>query len=431
MFVLATLAALPGTPFMVAQRSLLPGLARRPEELSAANGVASTITAPAFFAGPALAAALLGVASVEIVLPANVTTFLWSMAFPARLSAPGRPPEAVQRVSSHRAEISAGFHTIVGDRRPVLIATATCAQTVVSGASTVFVLVMADSLMGTGPRGFGYLQTALGLGALAGGMVAISRSSRGRLSSDLIVGVALWSLPLAMVTAWPTPFSCVVAMIMLGLGNAFVDVNLDTIVQRVVPDELLGRVFGTLEACFIVTMAMGALAMPFLIEWLGLRAALLAPAMPVALIAGSLLPSMRRPDSTLVAPANLHLLEAIDIFAPLPLGAVETLARAAESLRFGAGETIVREGDAASLFFIIESGRVQVTQGLRALRAEGPGEFFGEIGLLRDVPRTATITAPEDTVVRVIDRDDFLRAVTGHSGARLAADNVATRRLAV
>ena len=220
-------------------------------------------------------------------------------------------------------------------------------------------------------------------------------------------------------------------MALLGLGNPLVDVNLDTIVQRLAPDAVLGRVFGALEASFISTMALGALVMPFLIEGLGLRFALLAVAVPVIALVLTMLPSLRSIEARLLAPTGLSLLARVDIFAPLGPTALESLARTATPLTFAAGDVLVREGAESDRFFVIEEGLVAVTQGSRVLRQEGPGEYFGEIGLLRDVPRTATVTAVEATVVLAIDRGDFLRAVAGHREARLTAENTVSRRLAV
>lgn len=435
-FVLATLVPLAGTPFLVAQRSLLPALSHRPAELTAANGTASTIDSLSFFLGPALAATMLGITDVEVVLLANVGTFLCSMALVAGVSVPrartqdrdtfhveGFPPGILDGTS-------AGFRTIAADPGLVLVTAATCVQTVIRGASTVFVLVMADSILGTGPRGVGYLEAVMGIGSLVGGFLAMSRAVRGRLGADLVAGVLLWSAPLMLVTIWPFPVTCVVAMSLLGLGNPLVDVNVDTIVQRLSPGEVLGRVFGAIEASCIATMALGALSMPFLIEWLGLRYALLAVAVPVVVAALALLPGVNRLGARLLPPANLALLSNADIFAPLGSAAVEALAQTASRLRFAAGEVLVREGDEADRFFIVESGLVEVTQRDRVLRHEGPGEYFGEIGLLRDVPRTATVSALQDTVVQAIARDDFLRAVSGHREARRTADSIVMRRLA-
>lgn len=435
-FVFATVSALVGTPFLVAQRSLLPALAERPEELTAANGTASTIESMAFFVGPALAATLLGFTSIQVVFLLNVATFVLSLLLILGVSVPAAdtppPPSGDDDdAPGFLAEASAGFRTIAGDKGLTLVTLAACVQTVIAGGSAVFMLVMADTILGTGPRGVGYLDAVLGIGALLGGVLAISRAGRGRLGTDLVVGILLWSVPLALVTVWPSPVSCFAAMALLGLGNPLVDVNLDTIVQRLAPDEVLGRVFGALEAAFITTMALGAVAMPFLIDGVGLRLGLLALAAPVAVLALFMLPSMRRLEQRLRAPDNLALIEQVDIFSPLGGVALESLARSATEFRFAAGDVLVREGDQADRFFIVQEGLVEVSQGERVLRREGPGEYFGEIGLLRDVPRTATITAVENTVVQVIDRVDFLRAVSGHREARLTAENIAARRLAV
>jgi CRP-like cAMP-binding protein len=178
-------------------------------------------------------------------------------------------------------------------------------------------------------------------------------------------------------------------------------------------------------------MALGAFVTPYLLEWFGLRWALAVIGLPVGAVALLGLPEFRRLDTRLRRPEKLPLLEGIDIFAPLAPATLESLARSLREVRLAAGETIVREGADSDRFFVIESGTVEVTQGDRVLRQEGAGEYFGEIGLLREVPRTATITAVTDTVVQALSREAFLRAVTGHRESRLEAETVVSRRLAV
>ena len=452
-FVLATLASLLASPFLIAQRSLLPSLAESPGELTAANGVHSTIDSLAFFAGPALAAGLLAFTNVPVVLLANVLTFLWSLALVSRVAVPepaARRPVAPSAAAEDTAEDApedsaqdtaggpgflnetlAGFRAIRRERALLLATVGVSLQTVVAGASAVFLVVMAAEFLAAGTNGLGYLNAVIGVGSVLGGLVAISRSSKGTLGRDLTTGVVLWSAPLLLVTAWPSPVACFLAVALIGLANPLVDVNVDTIFQRLTPDAMLGRVFGALESCMIATMALGAFVMPFIIDWLGLRFALAAIAVPVAGFALMQLPAMLRMDAVLTAPRGLGVLRAVDIFTPLDPATVESLARALDQAQFAAGEVILREGSESDLFYVIESGRVRVTQGDRTLRTEGPGEYFGEIGLLRDVPRTATITAVEDTVVHTLAREDFLRAVSGHRDSRVAAEGVVKRRLAV
>ena len=222
-YILATVASLLGTPFRVAQRAIMPSLADRPEELTAANGTSSTIESLSFFVGPALAAVLLGVAAIPVVFMVNVASFVWSMLLVARITPRPTPPGASRTTTRPRratcGEIAAGFREIAHNRGLRLITFATAMQTIIAGGSAVFVLVMADEILGIGARGVGFLDSVLGIGAIAGGVLAISRASRGRMGNDLAIGVLLWSLPLALVAIWPTPAACFAAMALLGLGN--------------------------------------------------------------------------------------------------------------------------------------------------------------------------------------------------------------------
>jgi MFS family permease len=441
-FVLATLTSLLASPFLVAQRAMLPSLAERPEELTAANGTASTIDSVAWFAGPALGGLLLEFTTVQGVFLVEVGTFLWSMALVAGVRVPKADeaeeppaPEATGVADDEGpgflSETVAGFRTIGSDSGLLLVTLAVCAQTIVAGATMVIFVSMAADILDSGESGVGYLNSVFGVGCILGGFIAIARAARQRLAADLAVGVLLWSVPLLLVSAWSVPAACYIAVALVGIGNPLVDVNLDTIMQRLAPDEVLGRVFGALESAAIGAMALGAVIMPGLIDWLDLEWALVVISVPVAVMILLMLPKLLALDARLRAPAGLDLIRTVDIFAPLSPSVQESLARNAAEQQFAAGAVLMREGDPGDDFFVIESGLVEVTQDGRVLRREGAGEYFGEIALLRDVPRTATITAVEDTVVRTITRDDFLAAVSGHGEARSAAENTVSFRLAV
>ncbi|HEU5045601.1 MAG TPA: MFS transporter [Nocardioidaceae bacterium] len=440
-FVLASVATVVGTPFRPAQRSLMPSLANHPEELTASNGTSSTVESLAFFVGPALGALLIGVADVPVVFLLNAATFVWSMAFVLRVRVPEQQPERDRPSVAEDApkddapgvvsETLAGFRAIVKDRDLLVVTVEICGQTVVAGAMAVFMVVMAVDVLQTGPKGVGYLNSVFGIGAIVGGFVAISRSSHRTLAQDMTAGVVLWSLPLLLVTAWAAPAAAFAVVLLLGFGNPLVDVNMDTIVQRIVPDEVMGRVFGALEAMLIGTMALGSVVTPFLIDWLGLRISLAALGVLVTVVALLGLPRMRGLDGRLRRPAGLSLLRAVPMFSPLAPAVVEALANRLVAVHAPAGMVVLREGEESDRFYIIESGLVEVTQAGAVLRQEGPGDFFGEIGLLRDVPRTATIIAVQATRLLALERDDFLAAVTGQREARRVADEVVARRLTV
>lgn len=433
--VIATVISLVGCVFRPAQMAWMPSLTTKPEELTAANGASSTIESLAFFLGPALGALLVAGTNVETVFVLNALTFLLSAVLvvgirPVAKDEPDaeadegdEPPEGVFR------EMAGGFTHIARNRDLVMVAILVCTQTLVAGASVVFGVVFAVEILGTGPAGVGIIDSVFGVGAIVGGFFAISRAARNRLAGDLAMGTILWSLPLLLVVAWPSPVTVFAAAILLGFGNPLVDVNFATIVQRIVPDAVLGRVFGAYEGALIATMAIGSAATPFLFDLIGLRWTLAVLALVVGLPAIAFLPRCRRLDDTMRPPEGTDLLRRIPIFAPLPPASLEALARGLTRRTAAAGTPILVEGEDSDRFYVIESGRVEVTQNGVVLRHEGPGEFFGEIGLLRDVPRTATVTAIEDTALLTLVREDFLDAVRGTDEALRAADDIIVRRL--
>ncbi|HEX6917253.1 MAG TPA: MFS transporter [Phycicoccus sp.] len=437
--VVATTVSLIGSVFRPAQMALMPSLTDKPAELTAANGASSTIESLAFFLGPALGALLVSTSSVEVVFVVNVLTFLWSAFMVLGIHPHASSEKSAGDASDDPedegdkprmlAEMAGGFTHIGRDRNLTMIAILTCAQTVVAGATVVFGVIFAVDILGTGPEGVGIIDSAFGVGAIVGGFWAISRAAKNRLAGDLALGTALWSLPLLLVVAWPSPVTVFASVILLGFGNPLVDVNFATIVQRLTPDAVLGRVFGAFEGALIGTMALGSAVMPFLVDHLGLRWALTVLALVVGVPALLFLPRCLRLDATLRPPEGTELLRRIPIFAPMTPTAVEALARGLGRRHVAAGEAILREGQESDEFFVIESGQVEVTQAGAVLRHEGPGEFFGEIGLLRDVPRTATVTALEDTELVTLAREDFLDAVRGTEESLAAANDVATRRL--
>jgi MFS family permease len=439
-FALAVLAGLAGTAFRPAQLALTPSLVEEPDELTAANGVASTIESLAFFVGPALGGILLGVADVASVFLLNALTFLWSAALVAGVHprpTPALTPPAAGEDEAAAADDGgfvrsalAGFGVIWRHPDLRLVTLIYCAQTVVAGASLVFGVAIALDLTDLGPSGLGYLDSTLGVGALFGGLLTVALASRHRLASDFGWGVVFWAVPLLLVAVWPVAAAAFIAMAVIGAANPVVDVNASTILQRLTPDAVLGRVFGALESALIATMALGSLVMPLLIAWIGLRWGLVALSVPIAAIALVSLPRLRRLDASVGEPAGVALLYGVPLFQPLHRPLVEQLAAKLEQRRVAAGDVVVREGDVGDLFYVIESGALDATHDGRLLSHMETGDHFGEIALLRDVPRTATVVATEDSVLQTIQREDFLAALTGDEELRGRTESVAARRLA-
>ncbi|HVQ88363.1 MAG TPA: MFS transporter [Actinomycetes bacterium] len=437
-FVLATVAALVGTPFRPAVAALLPNLVSKPEELTASNGTLSTLDSLAFFAGPAIGGVLLTVTEVPVVIAFNGLTFLWSAALVSRIGIPSHetvPPEVESddpdepEFVSFLAESTAGFREIWRHPDLRLVSLVYCAQTVVAGASIVFTVAIAVEATSFGANGVGYLDSMLGVGAILGGLIAIARASSQRLATDFGIGVLLWAMPLLLIAVWPQAWAAFLAMFVIGVANPVVDVNASTILQRLASDEVLGRVFGALEAVLIGSMALGSILMPLLIATIGLHWSL--GVLSLAIVA-LVLPSMmrlRRLDVSLGAPEGLDLLRQLPLFAPLELKSLELVAGRLVRVEVPAGEVIIREGDEGDRFYVIESGRAKASYRGELLRSMGPGHPFGEIALLRDVPRTATVTAEEPMVLLALDRQHFLDAVSGNSEVNNRADDLISQRI--
>jgi MFS family permease len=436
-FVLATICSLLGSVFRPAQMALMPSLADTPEELAASNGAASTIESLSFFIGPAIGAFLIALFDIEIVFLFNAASFVVTAVLVAGVHA--RPADPSEEPAAADAgddvgmlqEMLAGFSEIVRDRGLLVVNVLVMLQTVVAGATLVLSVVFALEILRSGSEGVGYINSFFGVGAILGGLFAIAVSTRDVLARNLAAGVLLWSLPLLCVAAWPEPLVMIAAVAVMGFGNPLVDVNYVTLTQRLARDEVLGRVFGAGEGALIATMAVGSAVTPFLITELGLRTTLLVLGLGIAVPSLLLLEACRRLDARLVAPPGTDLLLAIPIFAPLARSQVEALARGLVAVDVAAGEEVMEEGDPADRFFIVESGGVDITSGPRFIEHTGAGGFFGEIGLLRNVRRTATVTATEPTRLLSLGRAEFLDAVAGSAESGVVAHDIVSRRMMV
>jgi CRP-like cAMP-binding protein len=98
---------------------------------------------------------------------------------------------------------------------------------------------------------------------------------------------------------------------------------------------------------------------------------------------------------------------------PLPLPAIEHLARGLEPVQVPAGQAVFGQGDPADRFYVIETGAADVLGDGHVVATLGPGDGFGEIALLRRVPRTATVRAATDLQLQALTSDRFLPVVTG------------------
>ena len=421
----AVVATIVGVVFRPAQAALLPRLARDPAELTAANVASSTIESVASFAGPALGGFLLVVAGPEVVFAVNGLSFVWSAALVLGIHAPQTDGDTAPRERpSFVRELTGGIGAIAGERAVATVTGLYTAQTLVAGATNVLVVVAAIDLLDAGDGGVGYLNAALGVGGIVGGFVALVLAARGRLGTDLAVGLVLCGLPLAAIGLATDIPVALAALALIGLGNAIVDVSALTLLQRIVGDDVLGRVLGTLEGLLLAAIGIGALLAPLLVDAVGAEEALVISGLVLPVVTLLAAGGLRSIDRAAVRPEATGLLRGVPFLAALPEPIVEQLAAASTETSVRAGEVVIRAGDPGDLFYVIEAGEVEIEG-----RRFGPGESFGEIALLRDIPRTATVTAATDAVLHALDRDEFLAAVTGHGPAHASAEGVVAARL--
>jgi MFS family permease len=427
-YAFATLMGLLQSTFRPTQAALLPLLARTPQELTAANLVLTTIESVGLFLGPAAGGLLLAATGAETVFAVSAGIFLSAALLLAGVR-PDRVLEPVALRGSFLHEALAGFRTVLHDARLRLIIGLYGLQTLAAGAINVLVVVVALEMLGLGKAGIGFLNSAVGVGGLLGGVAAVALVARPRLASAFGLGLVLAAAPVALVAAVPETAPALVLLALVGLGITIVDVAGLTLLQRAVPDEVLTRVMGVVQSVFVGTLGLGAVLAPVLIDLLGNRGALAVTGTVIPLVALLAWPRLRALDSVAAPPQHVDLLRSISIFRPLPVPTVEQLAGELRPMRVAAGEDVIRQGDRGDRFYIVSDGEAEVRVDGRPVEPLHAGEFFGEIALLRDVPRTATVSARSDLELLTLERDAFLSAVTGHPESADAAQAVVASRV--
>ena len=435
-YVLAALISVVSQAFEPAQRAIIASLSDTPTELTAANVVSSSIESLGFFIGPAVAGVLLVWVSIPTVFMITAGTIIWSAFFISRIHSPGEEPsgeaeEPEEAVKGFASEISAGFSALATDQRLRILVGLLAATAIVVGVFEVLIVSLAIDFLDMGESGVGYLNAGFGVGALIGAVVAAAPVGLRRLSIPFVGGGLLMGLPLLVLALVDKPIVAIICLGLLGVGNTLVDVSGFTLIQRAVPDEILARTFGALNLAFVGSVAIGAAVAPALINGLDIRNTLIVMAcfMPVLLlIFGRRLVLI---DTAATAPATdrMELLRRTPIFAPLPGATLEGLAARLIPLQVEQGSEIIREGDHGDRFYLVAEGQVDVTSQGSHVSTLGPGDHVGEIALLHDVPRTATVTAKTPVSLYALERDDFLSTIGSEPLSREAAESGAASRL--
>jgi MFS family permease len=428
----ATVASISITFTRPAQNSLLPALTATPGDLTAANVVSGVVEGMGKMLGPIIAGILLGTSGSAAVFAAFAVVTLIGALLVARLrvDVAAVTPEARIDAADVFHETLRGFETLRRASEPRLVVLLLSAGVIVVGALDVLFVATAIDLLDIGAGGAGFLSAAFGAGAIVGAASTIMLVGRRRLTPSLAGGAVLFGAPIGLVAVAPSAVSAPVLFAAAGAGRSVGDVSGRTLLQRISPNDVLSRVFGVLEGLMMLALVVGSVGAAVLIEVSGVQTALVVVGafLPIIILvsSGRLLSidrSAEAPDAEI-----LRLLRAIPFFAPLPAPSMERVMADVIARDAAAGDVLIREGDPGDLFYVIVEGTVEITRAGEHVSEQGPGAYVGEIALLRDVPRTASVTAKTSLRLLALEREPFLLAVTGHPVSHEAARAVATAR---
>jgi hypothetical protein len=399
------------------QSALLPQLAHSPDQLVAANVVAGSISASMLFVGPAASGVLLALGGTALALAVFSGLLLTSALLVIRLEP--HPPSA--RIGGHPLhEAIAGFRAVGRAPDQRLVVGLLVGQSFVRGTVDVLVVVVALDLLELPSSAAGFLASALGAGGLLGALWGLRLVGSLRLASALALGLFVYGFGISALALAVGAAMAYAILVVAGSGHAPADMAGRTLLQRVVPDPILARVFGVLEGLHQAGVAAGAAVAPLLVAVFGIRGGVLVAGL---LLPGAILLLRGRirslDDRAMPVPEReLRILRSVDWFASLPAAELEGLAARMTEVTAAPGTAVVREGETGHHFYVIEDGEVEVIRDDRTVATLGSGNYFGEIALLRHDLRTATVVAKTPTTLLSLEREPFLEEVTGHPVVR-------------
>ena len=418
--------------FRQVQAALLPWLARTPDELTHANTAVSVMQSAAMLVGPAVAAGLLVVSTPQAAMLAacGFTAIAAVVLVGVRPLSSKAPARGAGLVKQLKLDMAAGFEAGVRRRGVLPLVIPAAAQTFARGVLGVLTVTIALSVFDLGSAGVGWLAAALGVGGVLAGPIAAVLVRGHRVARCFAAGVAGWGVPMILLAFTHARYWPYLMFGLIGVANVFDDAGVYSALQRVIPSRLIGRALAMRRAVLLLSMGLGSIVAPLLIDAWGARGALITTGLLLVAIVALSVPSLTIIDHRISEPGpDLALLRQVSFFAPLPFALVEHLASELRSATYEPGDVIIQDGQPGERFYMIAAGRARVCKDGKELRQMGTGESFGEIALLRQVPRTATVIAVTSLQARTLTREEFLAAVTGNAASAEGADEVVSARL--
>jgi MFS family permease len=392
---------------------LVPALARTPIELTATNVVSGWNESVSVLVAPALTGVILGVTGPGWVFLLGAVTVLGGALLIFRIAG---PEAAVQSGdTSALQETLEGFRVMQREPSARLLVGMLGSQYIAVGMLDVLYVVLAIDTLGMGEGGAGYLNAAFGLGGALGIAVTASLVGRARLMPAVIASLVVWAASFGLMTLWSQAAGALVLLAVAGGARSLFNVAGQTLLQRTAPSDVLCRVFGVLEMMIMAGTAVGALVAPILVDLGGATAAIVGVGVMLpllALLGGRRLLAL---DTSATVPVvAIGLLRSLRLFSALPPPQLEGLARSLEPISAPAGSPIVAQGEPGDRYYAIAEGELEVTIDGTQVNTLRRGDGFGEIALLHDVPRTATVAALTDVELYALEKEPFLEVLTGH-----------------
>jgi MFS family permease len=429
-YVLAAVAAVTYTTGRPNHHALLPSLSDTPEEMAAANSVSSLTEGIGATVGGLVAAALAATgAGVVFAVAAGASLVGVGLTLGVHTRKAERSTRAF-RPWTLAVDAVSGLRTLARSREPRLLVLLAAAVAGATGMIGVLTVPLAIDTLGLGDRGVGLVTTLTSVGLFVGAGVSVAFATRRRLAGSMLLSAATFAAGAALFAGATGALVAAAAAIVFGAAITLLDVLGRTLLQRTTTDDVLTRVFGAVEALWLLGYAGGAAVAPPLESLVGLPWAF-AMSGGVVLLAGlGSFVGLRAIDAGAVLPERqLAFLAKIPMFAPVPRVDLERLARQLDRIVTPAGTEVIRQGDVGDRFYIADAGVFEIVVDGERVRRQGEGDFFGEIALLQDVPRTATVRALTDGAVWALDQEEFLATLTDLPQAAKAAHEVSVERL--
>ena len=425
-FVIAALVSMAITVTRPIQAAFVPALVRTPDELTASNVLAGWSENAWKLIAPAIAGVLMDLHGPALAI-AGTSVMVFAAAL---LVAPVSGSAKVRASPETGEEFRSSLSTVAHDRSLRVLLGVQCVYQIIVGATDFLMVILALSILHIGQGGAGYLNAALGAGGLLAGLATVRLIGRANLAGFAIFTLLSTTLALAALGFNSLVFAAYLLLGLVGFGGGLFDVTARTLLQRAAPPDSLASAFAVLESCMDVGLAVGVLIVrgAFLIG--GDRGAFWIPALAGTVIVVGLCGRLLSIDHSAPVPhVQIELLRSVPIFSGLSGPALEGVAHQLAPTTAPAGTVVIRQGDPGDRYYLIADGTLAVNRDGVDVATIGRGQGFGEIALISDSPRTASVTARSDVLLYGLDKDQFVLVLTGHAAAHEAAKMTAAGHL--